>query len=43
LVYPEREPQQPVARSFCECARKLDVEGSMQRNLPAKLRQPVGR
>jgi hypothetical protein len=40
LVYPNREPQQPVARAFVECARQLDIDGEMQRNIPAALRQP---
>lgn len=39
LVYPNREPQQPVARAFVESARQLDIEGEMQRNIPIALRQ----
>jgi DNA-binding transcriptional LysR family regulator len=39
LVYPDREPQQPVARAFVESVRQLDIDGDMQRNLPSALRQ----
>ena len=40
LVYPDREPQRPVARAFVEGTRRLDIEGEMQRNIPAALRKP---
>jgi DNA-binding transcriptional LysR family regulator len=40
LVYPDREPQQPVARAFVESVRKLDIAAEMQRHLPSGLRQP---
>jgi DNA-binding transcriptional LysR family regulator len=39
LVYPDREPQRPVARAFVDSARQLDIDGEMQRNIPAALRQ----
>jgi DNA-binding transcriptional LysR family regulator len=39
LVYPDREPKRPVARAFVEGARQLDIDGEMQRNIPAALRQ----
>jgi DNA-binding transcriptional LysR family regulator len=39
LVYPDREPQQPVARAFVESVRQLDVDNEMQCNLPPALRQ----
>jgi DNA-binding transcriptional LysR family regulator len=39
LVYPDREPQQPVARAFVESVRTLDLDSEMQRNLPPALRQ----
>jgi len=37
VVYPDRDPPQPVAAAFVACARTLDVEGEMRRNLPAAL------
>ena len=40
LVYPDREPQRPVARAFVNGARQLNIDGEMQRNIPAALRQP---
>jgi DNA-binding transcriptional LysR family regulator len=39
LVYPDREPQQPVARAFVKSVRQLDIDGEMQRNLPPTLRK----
>jgi DNA-binding transcriptional LysR family regulator len=39
LVYPDREPQQPVARAFVESVRQLDIDGEMQRNIPRALRR----
>jgi len=38
LVYPEREPQQPVARAFVACVGQIGVDGEMERNLPPDLR-----
>ena len=38
LVYPDREPLQPVVRAFVERVRELDLEGAMQRNLRAAQR-----
>jgi DNA-binding transcriptional LysR family regulator len=38
LVHPEREPQQPVARAFVACVRRLDIGGEMERHLPPALR-----
>jgi DNA-binding transcriptional LysR family regulator len=35
LVYPDRAPLQPVVRAFVEQVHELDVQGAMQRNLPA--------
>ena len=37
IVYPDREPMQPVAAAFVARARKLDLEGEMWRNLPPAL------
>jgi len=37
LVYPDREPSQPVAAAFVACAAGTDVEGEMRRNLPPSL------
>ena len=39
LVYPDRQPQRPVARAFVDGAHQLDIDGEMQRNIPAVLRQ----
>lgn len=39
LVYPDREPQQPVAHAFVEIVRQLDADGEMTCNLPPALRQ----
>jgi DNA-binding transcriptional LysR family regulator len=43
LVYPDREPQQPIARGFVDSVRKFDIEGEMQRNIPPALRQSGAR
>jgi DNA-binding transcriptional LysR family regulator len=40
LVYPDREPRRPIARAFVDGARQLEIDGEMQRNVPAALRQP---
>jgi DNA-binding transcriptional LysR family regulator len=40
LVYPDRKPQQPVARAFVDSVRQLDLEGEMQRKIPPVLRRP---
>lgn len=37
IVYPDREPAQPVAAAFVARARKLDLEGEMKRHLPPAL------
>jgi DNA-binding transcriptional LysR family regulator len=39
LVYPDRKPQQPVARAFVDSVRQLDIDGEMLRNIPPALRQ----
>jgi DNA-binding transcriptional LysR family regulator len=39
LVYPDRNPQQPVARAFVDSVRQLDIDGEMLRNIPPALRQ----
>jgi DNA-binding transcriptional LysR family regulator len=39
LVYPDRKPQQPVARAFVDSVRQLDIDGDMLRNIPPALRQ----
>ena len=38
LVHAERKPQQPLARAFVACVRKLDIEGKMEHHLPAAMR-----
>jgi DNA-binding transcriptional LysR family regulator len=41
LVYPDRKPQQPIARAFVDSVRSLDIDGEMQRNIPPPLRLPI--
>lgn len=40
LVYPDRKPQQPVARAFVDDARRLNIEGEIKRAIPPALWQP---